>query len=206
MPNPRVFGTEISGNRRKTEELSPEHRAALIGGLSAGQSPTAIAKAFKISRTTVYRTIKRFQERNDLRSKPRTGRPRSLSTREERYIARIARRFPRISWRALVHMDSVNVSRSTIRRILRRKGIRKWLSKRRPKLTPIQARSWLAFCRYWLDGGRRETLTSVGIPHEQGLSETNIFRSYFLMSPLFNQYQIRSHGSSGMATRPIGAI
>lgn len=166
MTNPRVFGTEISGNRRKTNELSPECRAAVLGSISAGQSPTAVAQSFKISRMTVYRTIKRFQQRNDFKSRPRTGRPRSLGTREERYIARIIRRFPKISWRALVHTDGIRVSRSTIQRILRRKGLRKWLSKCRPKLTPIQAKARLEFCRYWLEAGRRERLTSVGVSYE----------------------------------------
>ena len=97
MPNIRVFGTEISGNRQRKNDLSPEVRAAVCGSLAAGQSPTAVAKSFKIGRATVYRTLHRFQEQNNFKSRPRTGRPRSSSTREERYIVRIVRRFPKIS-------------------------------------------------------------------------------------------------------------
>lgn len=168
MPNLRVFGTEISGNRRGKENLLPETRAAICSSVAAGQSPTAVARAFKINRGTVYNTIKRFQQHNSFESRPRTGRPRSLSTREERYLVKIARRFPRISWRALVHLDGSRVSLSTIKRIMRRRRLRKWRSKQRPKLTASHARERLAFCRYWLQGGRIEQLTSVCVPHEQG--------------------------------------
>lgn len=161
MSNLRVFGTEITGNRRKSEPLSPEARAAICSSVTAGQSPTAVARLFGISRTTVYNTFNRFRERSDFRSRPRTGRPRSLSTREERYLVRITRRFPTVSWKALVLLDDARVSLSTIKRILRRRHIRKWISKHRPKLTATCARKRLAFCRYWLEGGHLEELTSV---------------------------------------------
>ena len=206
MPNLRVFGTEISGNRQGKKNLSPEARAAVCSSVAAGQSPTAVARAFKISRGTVYNTIKRFQQHNSFESRPRTGRPRSLSTREERYLVQIARRFPRVSWQALVHLDGIRISLSTIKRIMRRKRLRKWRSKQRPKLTASHARERRAFCRYWLQGGRIEQLTSVCVSHELGPYRLTTFRGCFLMRALSNQYQTHSAGSSGLAMRPIAAI
>lgn len=97
MSNLRTFGTEISGNRQKNESLSPKTRAAIYASVAAGTPKTVVARLFKINRRTVNRTQQRYAERRDFRSRPRSGRPRSLNTREERYLVRLARRFPRIS-------------------------------------------------------------------------------------------------------------
>ena len=166
MSNLRTFGTEISGNRRKNESLSPETRAAICASVAAGTPKTVVARLFKINRRTVNRTQQRYAERRDFRSRPRSGRPRSLNTREERYLVRLARRFPRVSWKALVQLDGARVSLSTVKSIMRRKNLRKWRSKRRPKLTAAHAQKRRAFCRHWLSSGRLEELTSVRVLDE----------------------------------------
>lgn len=162
MSNLRVFGTEISGNRQKTQELSPETRAAICASVAAGQSPSAVAKAFHVHRATIYRTVKRSAELSNFKSKPRTVRPKVLTAREERYLVRLARRFPKLSWKALVHLHGTQVSRSTLQRILKRYNLRKWVAKQRPKLTADHARQRRAFCRNWR--GREEELVAVSKP------------------------------------------
>jgi transposase len=159
MPNLRVFGTEISGNRQRNESLSPETRAAICACVAAGQKKADIARAFRIDRKTIDRTLKRFSERNDFESRPRTGRPKALDARGERYLVRLARQFAKVPWRALLHLDGGRVSIRTARRILQRHHLRKWRAKRRPKLTAMHAARRRAFCRFW--EGREAELTSV---------------------------------------------
>src|ERR1700733_4109482 len=157
--NLRQFGTEISGNRRRTQEFKPEQRAAICAAVAAGQSPTVVAKAFNCCRATIYNTLNRRANHENFESRPRVGRPKVLTPREERQILRLVRRFPKMSYRALVDLQGATVSKRTLQRILRIQRIRKWISKRRPKLTAEQARERLQFCRFWR--GREEELASV---------------------------------------------
>ena len=54
-----------------------ENRAAIVALHRAGKSNSDIAKTLSIGRSTVWKTIKRFNERGDLFDRPRRGRPRS---------------------------------------------------------------------------------------------------------------------------------
>jgi transposase len=145
----RSFGTEISGNRRSKSDLSPETRAAILSGLENQQSPTVLAKQFQVDRSTIYRTKTRFQTTKSLQTRKRTGRPSRLSASEQRYIYLLARRRPKITWNGLLASVSPEVSRSTIRRILRRFNLRKWKSKKRIPLRKDDAKKRLHFTRLW---------------------------------------------------------
>ena len=137
--------TEITGTRKRNENLSPEVRAAIWASVEAGEKKTDIARRFNVDRSTVDRTMKRFSERHDFKSRPRSGGPRSLSDRGERYLVQLARRFPNVTWKTLLQLEGNSVSESTARKILRRHHIRKCRSKRRPKLTPPYAAKRLEF-------------------------------------------------------------
>ena len=54
-----------------------ENRAAIVALHRAGKSNSDIAKTLSIGRSTVWKTLKRFNERGDLSDHPRSGRPRS---------------------------------------------------------------------------------------------------------------------------------
>jgi transposase len=160
MDSQRVFGTEISGNRQRFGHLKPEVRAAITASIEAGQSATHVAKVFAVSRRTVNRTVQRFRQRHTFTTAPRSGRPRKLSPREERYLVRLVRRFPKSSYKKLVNLHGATVSARTLRRVLKRHNLKKWLSKRRPKLREDDARERLKFARFWR--GREEELATVG--------------------------------------------
>ena len=115
----------MSRNREIHESISSEVRAAIWADVVAGEKKTVIARRFNISRPTIYRIMKRFSERHDFKSRPIAGRPKSVDPREERVLVRLARRFPKASWRTLVQMDGDHMSVSTARRILHRHNIRK---------------------------------------------------------------------------------
>ncbi|GMG13310.1 unnamed protein product [Aspergillus oryzae] len=145
----RSFGTEISGNRRLNQELSTETRAAIISGLENNISPTQLAKQFNVCRSTIYSTKKRFQHHHTLKSKPRKGRPQKLTFAEKRYIYLLARRRPKIGYKALIASSGFSISHSTIKRVLRTFQLKKWKAKKRIPLRPDVAKKRLQFARTW---------------------------------------------------------
>ena len=54
MPSNQSFGHEMSGNRRRSGDLSPETRAIVLGKLEEGRKLGKIAAALDISCNTVY--------------------------------------------------------------------------------------------------------------------------------------------------------
>lgn len=148
----RCFGTEISGNRRPKAELSPETRSAILYSLEKGISPSKIAFDHRVSRSSIYYTKKRFQQTASIKSRPRSGRPAKINRRTRRYIFRLARKHPRWSYAAIgANIPSTNdyLSKSTIKRVLRTYGLRKWKSKKRIPLNKETAKKRRAFCRNW---------------------------------------------------------
>jgi transposase len=146
----RSFGTEISGNRRPKSELSPEARSAILYGLELGQSPSQLARKFEVNRPTIYDTKNRFLRHHTTKSRPRKGRPQKLSKATKRWVYRLVRRRPDISWKALTIKTPGQPSISTIRRALRKYHIRKWRSKKRIPLSKEVARKRYIFTRLWL--------------------------------------------------------
>ena len=51
-----------------------ENRAAIVALHRAGKSNSDIAKTLSIGRSTVWKTLKQFNERGDLSDHPRSGR------------------------------------------------------------------------------------------------------------------------------------
>ena len=129
--NMQSFGTVISGNRRLNSELPDEARAAIMYGLENKQSPSQLEREFNIHRSTIYRTQQRFTRKEILSSRPRTSRPEKLSPYSKRYIYRIVRKSPRLSWMSRVSMAPNGVSKSTIRRVRKEYNLKKWQSKKR---------------------------------------------------------------------------
>ncbi|KAL2817833.1 hypothetical protein BJX63DRAFT_385095 [Aspergillus granulosus] len=108
-----------SGKRKPAEELSPEARSAICRARSAGEGVTKLAQQFNVSRTTIYQTIKRAQELPNFDSRPRSGRKRKLNSTTIRRLHRLTKRFPQLSWPALVAHLPEPVSISTAQRALK---------------------------------------------------------------------------------------
>ena len=75
----RLFGTEISGNRRPGAELFETARAGIIAASEAGVSKLKIAAEYRVNRLTVYDTINRWKNHYTLESLPRPGEPEKLT-------------------------------------------------------------------------------------------------------------------------------
>ena len=82
----RLFGQEISGNRRPKAELTPAARTALLAKHEAGVLRAEFVHKFDVHPSCVYKTIKRWSNHKTLKSLPRSGRPKKL-TRREKYTA-----------------------------------------------------------------------------------------------------------------------
>ena len=54
-----------------------DKREAIVALHRAGKSDSAIAKTLSIAKSTVWKTLTRFNERGDLTDCPRSGRPRT---------------------------------------------------------------------------------------------------------------------------------
>jgi transposase len=98
----RTFDVEISGNRRRGQQFSPEAKGAMLGMLRAGASLRAVAREFKTTHSTVSKLRNRFKDDHTTDYKARKGRPSVLTKAEKRYIIRLASKDRSITWSALV--------------------------------------------------------------------------------------------------------
>nr|CAH7726977.1 unnamed protein product [Callosobruchus chinensis] len=73
-------------------ELSAFDKTRNIALWQEGLSRHQIANRVNVVRSTVSRTIRRYEETGEVNSRPRTGRPTGSTRREDRYIAQLARR------------------------------------------------------------------------------------------------------------------
>jgi transposase len=126
---------EINGNRQGRIELSTSLRQRVAGAHDCKVAKSSIARLFEIPRSTVRNTIKLDPLRIDQESLPRSGRPRLVTDRDERYILRFVRQKPKATYPQIQRDVPTTYSRSTIYRILKDAGITNWLCKRRPFLS-----------------------------------------------------------------------
>jgi hypothetical protein len=135
----RSFGQEISGNRGKGRELTPEQRVSLISKSDAGCTQRELMGEFRCSRTCVQGTLRRWRNNKTVDSLPRGGRPKLLSHRDERLLIRTARKSPKIQYKELLKTARLlrpdhHPKQRTIYRILKRQGLTRYRCAKKPKL------------------------------------------------------------------------
>ena len=82
----RLFGTQISGNRRPGTELLEAARAGIIAESEAGILKPEIAEEYRVNRSTVYDTINRWKNYYTLKSLPRPRQPEKLTRYQKRLL------------------------------------------------------------------------------------------------------------------------
>jgi len=70
--------------RRRGLPQNDHHRA--IGMVEGGMTINDDAVSFGVHRTTIWRLAQRFRTTGAVKDRPRSGRPKRLTPREERYI------------------------------------------------------------------------------------------------------------------------
>lgn len=69
-------------------ELSTSKRASIVAMSETGLSMQQIADLNGVCKATVVKTVRNFKERGNLETAARSGRPRSSTATQERYIVR----------------------------------------------------------------------------------------------------------------------
>ena len=70
--------------------LNADSRQRALGNLEAGMDARQVARAFGVHVSTIYRLTDRFLQNNNVVDRPRSGRPRVTSQRQDRNIVRTA--------------------------------------------------------------------------------------------------------------------
>jgi transposase len=154
MATQRQFGQELNQNARRGPNLTTVQRDQIIGMLNSGATPKEVAEAYGRTERCIRDLRKKYAQTGTTADKPRSGRPPILSPHQKRIIYRKARAAPKIEYSDLAEATTfVNAegtpskppSRSTLYRILKRRGLTNCRCKKRPKLTARHATRRLQF-------------------------------------------------------------
>lgn len=114
------------------------------------RSPTVIFKDWRISYRTARRYLARMRAGDTLEDRPRSGRPRKLTTALFRRLARLKSEHPKkaSAWyaRRLSEGGNEHISSRSVQRALQTMGYT-WRLRPRRRLTPSQKRARCAFAR-----------------------------------------------------------
>jgi len=147
MPStPRPLGP-ITPNIIRKKHLSPQSRGKIIGASLAGITTASISRLLSTPKETVRRVISLADSRPHGLPLPKSGRPVLYSVQDERSILRFIRSNPCTKYCDIKSACGLDISHSTIKRILRKNGITSWRAKKRPALTPLLAAKRLAWAQ-----------------------------------------------------------
>lgn len=156
MATPRRFGQEIDQNVRRGPNLSITQRNQIIGMLNSGATVKEVAKAYGRNDRSIRKLRLKYYQTGTVEDKPRSGRPPILSLHQKKIIYRKVRAAPKIEYSelsqaaVLVNPDGTTSkppSRSTLYRLIKRRGVTNFRCKKRPKLNRGHATKRLQFCR-----------------------------------------------------------
>nr|CAH7726032.1 unnamed protein product [Callosobruchus chinensis] len=102
-----------------------------------------------VVRSTVSRTIRRYEETGEVNSKPRTGRPLVSTRREDRYIAQLARRKQPVTVPVLRSHFQRTCNRVISTATIRRRVLASGLRCRRPLRVPLLTARYHAARLQW---------------------------------------------------------
>ena len=146
--NPSTPDLHINCNSDNMPKVHPETKVLIIKRLKT-RSTAEVAGTFNVSQRQVQRIRKRYEETGDVFDKPRSGRPRKTTARENRLLARKSKASP-FSTAAELHetwSPEVPMSTSTVCRILSRNGLHGRISAQKPALNKRQLKNRVAFAK-----------------------------------------------------------
>ena len=118
--------------------LNEAERLRAVGILEAGMTQVDVAMRLGVHFNTVYRLWRRYQQYNSVRDRPRSGRPRVTSRRQDNFIrtTHLRNRFQPASVTSRSIPRLRRISPRTVRNRLREARIRP----RRPAIRPVSLR------------------------------------------------------------------
>lgn len=131
--------------------LNEDMRERIIRFFKENCSQRDIANKLGISKGGVQRVIEKFKAYNTLQDMPKCGRPKKYSVRDERFLIRESQRNPKNTARGLQIKcpDMLQVSLTTVKRILRKYGLFGRIAAKRPKLNNDHIKKRLSWCRLY---------------------------------------------------------
>lgn len=136
-------------NMAKTKALSLNDRIKIVNLRSSGLPYRAIAAKVGCCIGTVSNILKQHRETRSVQPKSRNVEKKKLSTKDERYLQLLSVRDRRATIPILMEMYNasmqVKVSRSTVQRALKRRGLIGRVAARKPYLRPNNVKKRLTF-------------------------------------------------------------
>lgn len=139
-------------------ELTDFERGRVIGQWDCGKNAREIAEALGLSQSQVTRAINAFKDSQRTTVQPRSGRPRSMSDRNVRYLAQEVRKNRQITADELAqYMDEsldISVTERTIRSYLYEAGFHSRVGKRKPFISENNRKKRHQWCqerKTWVD-------------------------------------------------------
>lgn len=136
--------------------LSPEKRARLCALLEEGYPSRFIASKENVSQSTVIRTKQRKDISGTFKNKPKPGRPRLLTGRNERKVLRLIATGECTNAVAIQKKlkieEQIEISESTVKRTLRRNGLSARVKRKKPYLKKTHRIARMKFAkkyRFW---------------------------------------------------------
>ncbi|XP_047122998.1 paired box protein Pax-2a-like [Hydra vulgaris] len=139
----------------RTYELTTEKRAQIVILREQGLTLTSIASRFNVTHSCIIKTLKRYHDTGNLKSKARAGRPKVTTQRADNRIHRYAKVYPFASASEIsseVFPTGVAPSVVTIRRRLCKQfHLTSHVPSKKPCLSPKNIRDRIAFCQKYKD-------------------------------------------------------
>jgi transposase len=139
----------LCAGRQRHQEFSETAKAIIVYAVESGRSYRDVAEEAGCSPAAVFNIFQRWKKDQTLDRKPRSGRPKKLTVQQIRYVLLSLKRDRRITYESLVNFLGGQVSRTTIRRVIRIHYGRKWRAMQRIPLSQETARSRLLWCQAW---------------------------------------------------------
>lgn len=153
----RQFSRALTTMPRQKKELDVEKRAAVVTLRKESYTIREIAQKLKLPRSTVSDTLKRFAETGQNKSKTRSGRPKSTTSAEDKFIVVTSKRdrrktAPEIS-AELNKTRGKPVSTETVRRRLCAAGLKGRVAARKALLRSVNKKKRLQWARKHVNWG-----------------------------------------------------
>ena len=184
MPPQRRILQELDQNARRGPNLTIAQRNQIIGMLRSGATVAEAADAYDRTERCIRDLKKKHDITGTTQDRPRSGRPPMLSLHQKKIIYRKARAAPKIEYSALAKVAVLMTpegtplkapSRTTLWRLLKRKGLTNFRCKKRPKLNAEHARERMKFQKRWrrFPWGRRTVKFSDECSVQKGSGSNN---------------------------------
>ena len=138
----------------KKKSLSADVRLLILQGKQDGISNRQLGRLFGCSEKAVRDLLKRFRDTGSVQDRPRSGRPPKLSIRQQRTLVRSCvkdrKKTAYNHQQELTKFGGPQVSLTTVRRILRRYGLRGCIALKKPFISAKNRNSRLQWAKYHL--------------------------------------------------------